>query len=405
MTSAPALNTNEARNRNLAAVFEAVRDGTGRSRSEIGAEMPFSLQTMTNVTQELIDMGLLVEGEHAGGRRKGNPHRGLRIVATRHHALGVQIRWNSCTLALVDLDRRRVDQRHAPIEVEDGDAEGYLAALEQAIDGFLAAHADKAILTMAVSGPLPIVAPNELAHVLTRLPPLEDQRWFRKFWARTTVADLRTRLARRHDRPVTILNNPQAAAFAEALALPPAARFIYLLAGLALGAAFVSGRAINRDFWRHGGEIGHVVHDGTTLSALLSASGVRHAVGLDRPQGAFEPALAQMAIDTPQVFDPWLDRAAPILRFVVNFLENAMWPDGIVLGGFLPDALLDRLIARTGPLTDSVVAPDGADGRRMPRLVRAGQGADRIASGAAASLLSHRSSDDFAGLLATLRRR
>jgi hypothetical protein len=56
-----ALNTNDARNRNLAAVFDAIRDRAGASRKEIGVDMPFSLQTMTNVVQELIEIGLVEE--------------------------------------------------------------------------------------------------------------------------------------------------------------------------------------------------------------------------------------------------------------------------------------------------------------------------------------------------------
>jgi hypothetical protein len=113
-----------------------------------------------------------------------------------------------------------------------------------------------------------------------------------------------------------------------------------------------------------------------------------------------------MLLDSePARFDAWLDEAAELLRFVVNFLENALWPDGIALGGFLPDRLLDRLIARLQPLDHSVVLPDMAPGRIVPRLYRAQRAPDAIAHGAAVSVLSSRSNPDFAGLIGTKRGR
>ncbi|WP_180899758.1 hypothetical protein [Martelella soudanensis] len=75
-----AMNTNEARNRNLAAVFEAIREAGGVSRTEIGAHMPFSLQTVTSIGQELIAMGLIREGDRLQVNAKGKPQTTLHIV-------------------------------------------------------------------------------------------------------------------------------------------------------------------------------------------------------------------------------------------------------------------------------------------------------------------------------------
>ncbi|WDR03108.1 helix-turn-helix domain-containing protein [Devosia algicola] len=96
-----ALNNYEARNSNLAAVLEAVHDDPGRSRSEINGRMPFSLQTMTNVVQELVGLGLVTEVEKSRPGSKGGPHRGLYIEPGRCHVLGLQIRW---TVAARDTD-------------------------------------------------------------------------------------------------------------------------------------------------------------------------------------------------------------------------------------------------------------------------------------------------------------
>lgn len=400
-----ALNTNDARNRNLAAVLELVRESPGRSRSEIGAGMPFSLQTMTNVTQELIDLGLVEEFDRPRVRRKGNPHRGLRVIATRCYAIGVQMRWSSCELTLVDMDFQVCERRTVHFVVAIDDADGYMRALEEGIATMLRDHPSKEIWLVGLAGPLPIMAPNATQDqpYLARL--WEDQMWFRSFWQAVTVDELRRRLERDLGLPVRIQNNPQAAGTAEALRLPVNTRILYLLAGLGFGAALVSGRQVSPDVWRHSGEIGHVVHQGRTLSSVISATGVRRSLGLQQPQGRYEEALEELLDTDPTIFDPWLNEAAELLRFVVNFLENALWPDGIALGGFLPDRLLDRLIARLKPLEYSVVLPESAPTRIAPRLYRAQRATQAIAHGAGAAVLSYRFNPNFADVIGTRRQR
>ncbi|WBU63911.1 hypothetical protein [Paracoccus aerodenitrificans] len=397
-----ALNTYDARHRNLAAVFEAVRSAPGRSRKEIGRDMPFSLQTMTNVVQELLDMGLIEEAEHAGGRGRGYPQRGLQIIPDRGYAIGMQIRWNACIFELVDLSFQVVDSISCPIQAEAEDAEGYLTELAAALVAFRAAHGSKDIWGIGLSGPMPIELPNIPQHDLHQ-PLWADQRWFNAFFRKVPVDALRKRLRDVSDLPVRMLNNPQSAALAQSAALPENLRLAYVLVGLGLGAAFANGRLISRDVWPHGGEIGHVIYGGRTLSSVLSASALRESLQMDLPQGVMEAELDRLAREEPHIFTPWLNEAAPILQFLVNFVEAAIWPDGIALGGFIPDKILELLIARSLPLPDSVVMREGDPRRTVPRLFCATRGAASIPFGAAASVLSHRANPDFPRFLAARR--
>lgn len=398
-----ALTTAEARRRNLAAVFEAVRDTPGRSRSEIATEMPFSLQTMTNVVAELLEMGLVEEIEHAGTRGRGNPHRGLRIRADCGHVVGIQIRWNAALFALADLNRRQVHGAEIPILAGLGNAEGYMAALEQGVSDYLDMHGDRSIWAVGVSAPLPIDVPAMPDHDMGLAVRWPDQAWFQSFFRQMPAKTLRDRLSMRFGVPVTVLNNPQSAALAEAIARPADANFVHVLAGMGLGVAYVRSRALSTDIWRHGGELGHVLYKGRTLASAVSAGSLRHALGIEAGQGTFERTLADRVAAAPRVFEDWLAQAADALRFLVNFVENAVWPEGVTLGGFLPDEIIDLLIARTHPLNPSVVMPDEAPGRRMPRLSRAIAGAESIPFGAAASLLSFQSNLDWPGLIAAHR--
>ena len=399
-----ALNTNETRNRNLAAVFEAIRNAPGQSRSEIGAEMPFSLQTMTNVVQELLDIGLVEEFDRGGARGRGNQHRELHIAADRCYALGVQFRWNSCSFALINLDFGVVDTAVCMIDAPFSDADDYLRKLEAHIEAFISTHAGKDIWAIGLSGPLPIEVPNPPPHDISFDDFRLDQNWFRHFFGQVNIKSIHRRFEERFDLPVLVLNNVQSAAIAEANALPLNRRFVYLLAGLSLAASFVVQRGLSPDTWPHGGELGHVIYRDRTIAAVLSAGGVRMRLGINAAQGELEAKLQTMLREDPAAFDPWLNEAAPILRFLVNFVENALWPDGIALAGFLPDALLDRLIVAAHPLPDSVVLPNGDARRTMPRLYRAKSGSDRIPVGAAMAVLSSRSNSEFPALIAAHRR-
>src|SRR5690606_32255442 len=135
-------------------------DGPGGSRTEIGALMPFTLQSMTNITQELIDLGLVVEFDRPNEGRRGNPPKGLRVAAGRAHSLGVQMRWDSCEIALVDLQLNMADSLREVIPAAIDDSEGYLRSLVQAFGRTIQAQSGKEIWSIGLSGPLPITAPN-----------------------------------------------------------------------------------------------------------------------------------------------------------------------------------------------------------------------------------------------------
>jgi predicted NBD/HSP70 family sugar kinase len=398
-----ALNTNEARNRNLAAVLQAVRDRPTASRKELGRLMPFSLQTMTNVVQELIDMGMLQEVDRPASGSRGNPHRGLQVVGGGGFVLAVQFRWNACILALVDLDLNVQSQRTIAIDTAEDDTEGYMRALCNAVSQALQDEAGKDIWAVAVSGPLTIGVLNMPHSAIEFSQRLPDQRWFNRFAGEYTSAMLGERLARECGTPVFVFNNSQAAALAEAQVRPHESRFVYILAGLGLGTSFISSGAVSRDVWKHGGEMGHVVYRGQTLSAVLSASGLRRSINIDAAHGEMEPILARMAEETPERFDPWLHEAGPIFRFLINFLEAALWPDGIAVSGFIPTPLIDRLIEAAMPLQGSVVLPADDPRRIMPRLYRARHGAEAIPFGAACGVLSYRANPDLVALIAARR--
>lgn len=395
-----ALTTTEARSRNLAAVFEAIRDRGDVSRSEIAPDMPFSLQTMTNVTQELIAMGLIEEGDRLVTGKKGKPQVKLHILPGQGHSLGVQIRWDSITLTLVDLGYSVIDQVTLPMG--RAEPQDYFVDLVATIENFRRRHYDRPLWALSVSAPLTVGAEID-SQLLARKFEWGDKVWFDSFWKMYTPDSLRVALANALELPVIVLNNPQAAAIAEGFVLPPDARFVYIMLGLSLGAAFINSRQLNYDLWRRAGEVGYIVYKDETLNHVLSVSGLRETLGMREPQGVYEPLLDRALHQRSDLIERWYDAAAERLRLLINFIENAMRPDGIVLGGFIEQPHLLELIRRTEPLTSSVVPATGDPRRIMARLSVAQQSAPAIPKGAAICMLNSRSNPGFPDLLEARR--
>ncbi len=394
------MNMRATRNHNLSAVFEAIREGDGVSRTEIGRNMPFSLQTVTTLSQELIAMGLIQEGDRLQTRAKGKPHMALHIVPGRGYAIGIQIRWNSTTLCLVDLAYSKIEEKL--YQIEPFPVTRYIDQIVGIIDDFRVRHRDKDIWALGVSAPL-LAASRAMLDAYPSTIEWKDGEWFGALWQTHSTASLRETLQQRTGLPVTMLNNPQSAAIAEAMFSPAAARMVYIMVGLSLGAAFVNKRELNQELWRNAGEIGYIVYRDRPLNSVLSVSGLREHLGLTAPQGQYESLVERALTERRDELEIWFAAAAERLLLVANFLENTMRPDGIVLGGFLPPAYIAELVRRVMPLPDSIVPDQGATSRILPRLAAARHSVESIPYGAAIAPLSSRANARFSELLGQRR--
>ena len=80
----------------------------------------------------------------------------------------------------------------------------------------------------------------------------------------------------------------------------------------------------------------------------------------------------------------WITSAAEALSRAIGMLENLFDPQSTILGGALPDALLDALIAR---LTLPPGSVSRRAGRTSPRVARGTSGRLSAAMGAAALVI------------------
>ena len=77
----------------------------------------------------------------------------------------------------------------------------------------------------------------------------------------------------------------------------------------------------------------------------------------------------------------WVENTTEPLRQAINVMELTLDPDAVVVGGFVPVAVIEALVARLEPLQLSV---SNAARRSVPRVIVGAAGKDTSVLGAAA---------------------
>ena len=156
--------------------------------------------------------------------------------------------------------------------------------------------------------------------------------------------------------------------------------FLYFGAGLGLGVvseaascAVLSAMRARSGTSRYGAGRLEDVASRHALSRRLAAEGLPGGTVEEIDALADHPALAL-----------WLDEAAPALAGAVLMLENLLDPQTVIVGGALPDRLIDALVSRIALSPLSVAnRPD----RSLPRLQRGASGRMTATLGAATLVL------------------
>jgi len=371
-------NPERTRSHNRRVVLETVRQHGLLGRSDIAALTRLTAQAVSNIVAELVEEGFLME---QGRRRtaRGQPPMELAVNPDGGMTAGMEIATDHITTVLVDLRGEVRAQRRVPLGDATMEAVWRLAATELA-QARGAAGLPRRLLGCGVvmPGPFEVEGMNSVGS--SPLPGWAGQ-------------DAEQRLTEVLGTPVTIENDATAAAVGEHLhGLGRNLRHfcqIYFGTGLGLG-VIVAGQPY-RGAFGNAGEIGHipVVRGGLecacggkgcleryasvhALTETLRAAGILHA-GPDeiaRLHGQRHPAVLG-----------WIAEAAGLLAPVVAMLENLFDPETVILGGGMPDGVIDALIAAMSPLPISVA---NRPGRTIPRVQRGATGRLTAALGAAA---------------------
>lgn len=374
----PVLGANALRSRshNRQLVLGQVRAAGRIGRADIARASGLSTQAVSNIIADLLEDGMILER----GRRpasRGLPPVQYGINPRGGFALGVEIRPDTVLAALMDLTGHILFSDRRPLP-DPGRASvtGTLQAIRSR------AVAETGIDPARVLG-AGIVMPGPFGATGIRdsgseLPGWED-------------TDPRQWFAQALGLPVAVENDANAAAMAERIA--GAAQgldsYAFLYFGTGLGLGVVSQGRLLTGAFGNAGEIGHVPMPGAErpipLEDAVSRLSVRRHLAREGIAAESIDDLRRLHDAKDPALEAWLAQTARPLSAAVAMIENLFDPETVILGGAMPDSLIEAMIGKL-VLQDRSVA--NRPRRAQPRVQRGTCGRMTATQGAAALALN-----------------
>lgn len=361
-------NLERAGDYNQRVVTQIIRRNPDITRNEIALLTNLTAPTIANIVGRLFENELVIDaGRRVGGR--GQPATRLRINPEGGYAIGLNIDRDHVTLVSLDLAGTVCSRFTRQIAFAMPD--DVVRVVEE---GIATIGSTDAIRLDRVLG-MGVALPDDLGRVDLPHRPPGYEKW--------SEVDIQAMLAPIVPWSIHIDNDAAAAAIGEAqFGDGHHANFFYILVNAGLGGGVVIDGAYYRGANARGGEIGFlplatdptgVLQDVVSLSALSSRL---EAVGLD-------PARVDPTQPFPESFEPhvaaWIEDASDALLPALTAVNCLVNPAIVLMGGRLPDDILDRLAfdthrrLRTAAPNIPIVAP----------IIRASLSRDSPAIGAA----------------------
>ncbi|SDL01008.1 ROK family transcriptional regulator [Streptomyces indicus] len=357
------------RRTNLGLVLRLLRDAGPRPRTQIAADTGLPKATITNLVAELVELGLVREGDAARDGGVGRPSRTLELDGRTVCGIGLEISADYLGLIALDLGGEVVAEHRAALDVR---AEGADAVLDRAAATIRTVRRTlKARGTRLVA--ITVAAPGVIQRdsgVVSYAPNID--------WRDVDVlGGLRARLGRICP-PLQLENDAKLGAIAEYLVASAAdiQDLIYVTGETGVGGGIISDGRLLRGSAGFAGEIGHMrlQPDGERcacgrrgcfetlvgLNALLD-----HAAAPDDPVRDATVDLEERLAELKRRADAGdpatraaLDTITEDLGLGLAALADILNPRAIVLGGyfaFFGEYLVDRVQLE---LSARVMAPD-----------------------------------------------
>ncbi len=346
------LDTAHSYNRHL--VLEAIRVHGALSRAELTRLTGLAPQTISNITASLIDAELILTQKRAGSGR-GQPPVDLSLNPRGGFAFGASIDKDRVFVVLVNILGDRLGE--VAIEARKASPDRVLRELGTAVQDlrrqFL--RPDDRVLGTGIA----------MTGLTTRgsFIGLAPDDAIRQWRGRSIDRELGAALG----MPIYTDNDARAAAAGEAL-YGEGRRFrdfVYLYFGAGIGGGIIQTGQPFRGCYGRAGEFGHmIVRPGGRACPCGSrgcleqyASMASALAAIDAPtRGASGQVLANALASGDARLEAWIDQAADGLRTAIINIENIFDPETVLLGGILPETLLDALYQRILPLPRSVAS-------------------------------------------------
>jgi predicted NBD/HSP70 family sugar kinase len=368
---------------NLRIVHEVIRLYGPLSRADVARRTELSVQTVSNLVNELLAVNLVLEG----GRRsegRGAPSTSLTINPDGAYAIGLDLDRDHLTGVLVDLAGQVRQRVH--MEVETPSSEEVLELTCGMVETMASQQGlaldEVAGLGLGVPGPMHR-APDGAGYLVN---PKAFPGWH--------DIPLATWLRERLRMPVYLENNGTAAALGERWygAGREIGTFFYIYFGSGLGGGLILNGQPYEGFTGNAGEIGYLPTDLARDPAAPTTEDAPH-VGLhfnmprlyerlrsDGTEARTLEDLDRLVAEAHPGMLEWMDDASDHLTALVLAIEYVLDPEAICFGGRLSDRILAGLMERVGRLLPGR-RPHGK--LTVPRHLLAEAGVDAGALGVA----------------------
>ncbi len=370
-------NAGRSRGHNRQVVLGCIRRAARIGRADIARASGLSTQAVSNIIADLMDDGLIVQQGHRAVSR-GVPVVQYSLNAVGGFAAGIEIRPDAVFGGLLNFCGEPVAERRKQVVTKDRDG------VVKAVRDMHAALLDRSgcdvdrVLGLGVVMPGPFGCTG-IQSGASELPIWDDTP--PEVWLSDMLG-----------RPLLVENDANAAAIAERVsgAAQGLDTYAFLYFGSGLGLGVVQDGRLMAGAFGNAGEIGTLQVPAGGKLVMLEDVVSRRSLGEALQSAGLEKqdvdALAKLYRTGEPTLHAWLDRTVEPLSAAISILENLFDPQTIILGGAMPDNILDHLV-QTVRLTERSVSNRRM--RSVPRLTRGASGRMTATLGAAALVLNH----------------
>ncbi len=365
-------------------VFDLVRQKAEIRRGDLVNLTGLQPQTISNITRDLLDRGLITEASQAAGGR-GAPQKLLTLADGAGCSIGFHLDRDRLTGVLCDLKGReiiRVDNESPWVNPNE------TVALMSSVAADIVERC-QGTPCWGIGVAMPTLQEADFEHYVGS-PGWQN-------WGNFELADA---LERASGQPVIIENDATSAAIAE-LGSPrdvDLTHFVYVFIGHGLGAGIIIDGLPFQGAFNNAGEIGllnwpnELQPEAGGAATPFSLEELAQAMNCETQLLEAEGALDGLYQKRDTGLMRWLELNAKRLRVLVSIIENLFDPQTVIVGGTISPTILGSLVDRTYPLMPSVSARRA---REIPRLLTSKLGPSASAVGAAMLPVIAHGSPDF----------